>query len=153
MSGKKLKLYLDMCVFNRPFDDQSQPKIMIEAQIFIMLMDMMSEGVFDLVNSFALEYENSKNPNVENMMKISDFMEYSKEHIHYSEDILDRSLEFEKLGLSGMDAVHIACAEKANVDFFVTCDDRLIKKLQRFDDMRIVCYNIIDFVSREVFKK
>ena len=153
MSDKKLKLYLDMCIFNRPFDDQSQPKIMIEAQIFIMLMAMMSEGLFDLINSFALEYENSKNPNVENMMKITDFLEYSTDYIHYSEDILDRSLEFEKLGLSGMDAVHIACAEKANADFFVTCDDRLIKKLQRVDDMGIVCYNIIDFVSREVFKR
>ncbi len=30
---------------------------------------------------------------------------------------LDRSLEFEKYGLMGMDAVHIACAEKAKADF------------------------------------
>ena len=50
---------------------------MIEAQIFIMLVAMVSEGLFNLVNSFALEYENSKNPNVENMMKIADFLEYS----------------------------------------------------------------------------
>jgi len=153
MSEKKLRLYLDMCVFNRPFDDQSQSKIMIEAQIFIMLMAMISEGLFILVNSFALEYENSKNPSVENMMKISDFLEYTTDYIHYSEDILERSLEFEKWGLSGMDAVHIACAEKAKADFFLTCDDRLIKKLQRVDDMEIACYNIIDFISKEVFKK
>lgn len=153
MNKKKLKLYLDMCVFNRPFDDQSQPRIMIETQIFIMLMAMISEGLFDLFNSFALEYENSKNPNVENMMKISDFLEYSTDYIHYSEDILDRSLEFEKLGLSGLDAIHIACAEKANADFFVTCDDRLIRKIQRVDNVRIACYTIVDFVSGEVFKK
>ncbi len=63
------------------------------------------------------------------------------------EDILDRSLEFEKRGLYGMDAVHIACAEKAKADFFVTCDDRLIKKLQRVDNIEIPCYNIINFVS------
>lgn len=153
MNKKKLKLYLDMCVFNRPFDDQSQPRIMIETQIFIMLMAMISEGLFDLFNSFALEYENSKNPNVENMMKISDFLEYSTDYIHYSEDILDRSLEFEKLGLPGIDAVHIACAEKANADFFVTCDDRLIRRVQRVDNVGIACYNIVDFVSGEVFKK
>jgi len=52
-----------------------------------------------------------------------------------------------------MDAVHIAWAEKAKADFFVTCDDRLINKLQRVDDMEIACYNIIDFISKEVFKK
>ncbi len=53
---KKLKLYLDMCVYNRPFDDQRQPKIMTETQIFIMLLAMISEVGIELVNSFALEY-------------------------------------------------------------------------------------------------
>ena len=52
----------------------------------------------------------------------------------------------------GMDAVHIACAEKAKADFFVTCDDNLINKLERIDNIGIVYYNVIDFVSREVFK-
>jgi predicted nucleic acid-binding protein len=65
---------------------------------------------------------------------------------------LDRSLELEKRGLMGMDAVHIACAEKAKADFFVTCDDDLIKKLERIDNIKIAFYNVIDFVSREVFK-
>jgi hypothetical protein len=37
--------------------------------------------------------------------------------------------------------------------FFVTCDNNLIKKLERIDNIGIVYYNVIDFVSREVFKK
>ncbi|MFH1673553.1 MAG: hypothetical protein ABIF87_09060 [Pseudomonadota bacterium] len=147
-----MRLYLDMCVYNRPFDDQSQPRIMIETQIFIMLLAMISDGRFDLVNSFALEYENSKNPNIENMLKISDFLGYSSDYISYDEGLLDRSLELEKYGLMGMDAVHIACAEKAKADFFITCDDNLIKKLERIDKIRIAYYNAIDFAYREVFK-
>ncbi len=147
-----MKLYLDMCVYNRPFDDQSQPRIMLESQIFIMLLSMISEGRFDLINSFALEYENSKNPNIENMLKISDLLGYSIDYMSWNEGILDRSLEFEKYGLMGMDAVHIACAEKAKVDFFLTCDDNLIKKLERIDNIGIIYYNVIDFVSKEVFK-
>ena len=66
--------------------------------------------------------------------------------------ILDKALEFEKCGLMGMDAIHIACAEKAKADFFVTCDDNLIKKLKRIDKITILYYNVIDFASREVFK-
>jgi len=54
--------------------------------------------------------------------------------------------------LTGMDAVHIACAEKAKADFFVTCDDDLVKKLERIDKIGIAYYNIIDFISKEVFK-
>jgi len=149
----KVKLYLDMCVYNRPFDDQSQSRIMIETQIFILLLAMISEGRVDLINSFALEYENSKNPNIENMLKISDCLGYSTDYITCDEGILDRSLKFEKYGLMGMDAMHMACAEKAKADFFVTCDDDLIKKLERIDNIGIVYYNVIDFVSKEVFKK
>lgn len=147
-----MKLYLDMCVYNRPFDDQCQPRIMLEARIFIMLLSMISEGRFNLINSFALEYENSKNPNIENMLKISDLLGYSADYISCDEGILDRSLEFEKYGLMGMDAVHIACAEKAKVDFFVTCDDNLIKKLTQIDNIEVIYYNVINFVAREVFK-
>jgi len=76
----------------------------------------------------------------------------SRSPLSCDEGILDRSLEFEKYGLMGMDAVHIACAEKAKADFFVTCDDNLIKNLKRIDNIRIAYYNVIGFVSREVFK-
>ena len=141
-----------MCVYNRPFDDQSQPRILLESQIFIMLLLMRSEGRFELLNSFALEYENGKNPNIENMLKISDLLRYSTDYISCDEGILDRSLEFEKYGLMGMDAMHVACAENAKADFFVTCDDNLIKKLKRIDNIRVAFYNVIDFVSKEVFK-
>jgi len=53
--------------------------------------------------------------------------------------LLHRSLEFEKYGLMGMDAMHVACAENAKADFFVTCDDNLIKKLERIDNIGIHC--------------
>jgi len=39
----------------------------------------------------------------------------------------------------GMDAMHVACAENAKADFFVTCDDNLIKKLERIDNIGIHC--------------
>jgi hypothetical protein len=70
----KIKIYLDMCVYNRPFDDQRHYRIHAETQIFIMLMSMIAEGNFELVDSFALRYENSKNPKVENRLMISDLL-------------------------------------------------------------------------------
>jgi len=77
--------------------------------------------------------------------KVSDYISCDKW-------ILERSIELEKYGLTGMDAVHIACAEKAKADFFVTCDDNLVKKLERIDKIEIAYYNIIDFISKEVFR-
>ena len=147
-----MKLYLDMCVYNRPFDDQRQHRINTETQVFIILMSMISEGSLDLVNSFALQYENSKNPKIDNMLRISDILEYSTDYISFDKWISERSIELEKYGLTGMDAVHIACAEKAKADFFVTCDDNLLKKLERIDKIEVAYYIIIDFISKEVFK-
>ena len=141
-----------MCVYNRPFDDQLQYRINTETQIFIILMSMILEGRLELVNSFALQYENSKNTKIENMLRISDILEYSKNYISYDKWILERSIQLEKYGLKGMDAIHIACAEKAKADFFITCDDGLIKKLEKIDKIEVAYYNIIDFVSKEVFK-
>ena len=148
-----MTLYLDMCVYNRPFDDQSQSRIMLETQIFVILLAMAWGGRCKLVNSFALAYENSRNPNIENMLKIKDLLGYSDEYISYDISILDKALELENFGLIGLDAIHIACAQKAKVDFFVTCDDNLLKKMKRIANSGLKCYNVIDFISKEVFKR
>jgi hypothetical protein len=54
----------------------------------------------------------------------------------------------------GMDAIHFACAESAGVDFFISCDDKLIKKLSRTGKARLKVRfdNLIEFMAREVFK-
>jgi predicted nucleic acid-binding protein len=36
-----------------------------------------------------------------------------------------------KRGIKPMDAVHVALAEAAGVDFFCSCDDGLVRKLKR----------------------
>ena len=146
-----MKLYLDMCVYNRPFDDQSQPRIVIETQIVVVLLLMASQGYLDLINSFALAYENSRNPKIENRIRISDLLEFSSDYISFDEQIINKALEHENMGISGMDALHVACAEKAKVDFFVTCDDRLINKLKKTPDLKVSCCSLLEFVSQEVF--
>ena len=34
---KMAKLYLDLCVYNRPFDDQKQTRIALETNAFVYL--------------------------------------------------------------------------------------------------------------------
>ena len=56
------RLYLDTSVYNRPFDDVSQPRIWFEALAFAAILQMRESGSVELVNSDVLEYENSRNP-------------------------------------------------------------------------------------------
>lgn len=96
-------------------------------------------------------YENSKNPKVENRIRIADLLAFSSEHVSFDQQSVNRALEHEKTGINGMDALHVACAEKAKVDFFVTCDDRLTKNLKERPDLRVSCCSLLELVSQEVF--
>lgn len=55
-----MKIYLDNCCYNRPFDDQSQLKIHLETQAKLYIQAKIKEGVYDLVWSYILDYENGK---------------------------------------------------------------------------------------------
>ena len=45
-----------------------------------------------------------------------------------SDSIKARALGLEQAGLKALDALHLACAEAARADSFLTCDDRLIRR-------------------------
>lgn len=60
------RVYLDTSIYNRPFDDQTQPKIFLETQAIILILQMVEARLIELVNSSVLEYENSRNPFVVN---------------------------------------------------------------------------------------
>ena len=50
-------IYLDNCCLNRPFDDQSQPRIKIESEAKLEIQDMVRRGEMDLENG-ANPFEN-----------------------------------------------------------------------------------------------
>ncbi|WP_242045439.1 MULTISPECIES: hypothetical protein [unclassified Calothrix] len=60
------RVYLDTSVYNRPFDDQTQPKIFLETQAIILILQMVEARLIELVSSSVLDYENSRNPFVIN---------------------------------------------------------------------------------------
>ncbi|OUD13783.1 hypothetical protein [Thioflexithrix psekupsensis] len=57
-----MKVYLDNCSFNRPYDDHSQVIVRIESDAKMVIQEMIQKQEIELVWSFILEYENDKNP-------------------------------------------------------------------------------------------
>lgn len=57
-----MRVYLDMCCYNRPYDDQTQFKVAMEAQSKIHIQNLIKNGELELVGSYTLDYEASKNP-------------------------------------------------------------------------------------------
>jgi len=57
-----VKICLDTSVYNRPFDDQTQPRIWMETLALALILQLVEAGEATIVNSSVLEFENSRNP-------------------------------------------------------------------------------------------
>jgi hypothetical protein len=57
-----MKIYLDNCCFNRPFDDQSQLRIKLESEAKLKIQDDIRAQRIQLVWSYILDLENDNNP-------------------------------------------------------------------------------------------
>jgi predicted nucleic acid-binding protein len=148
-----MKVYLDLCVYNRPFDDQEQPRVAIETMEFMFLLEKAISKEITIINSFVLEYENSKSPLIDRKDKIGDLLKIASEYVRYSERLEKKANEIEKEGFMAVDALHIACAETAKSDFFITCDDLLLRKGKvNREKLKVRIIGLMEFFSEEVFK-
>ena len=86
-----MKIYLDCCCFNRPFDDQSQLRIRLEAEAKLKIQEEIRAGNFQLVWSYILDYENSRNPYQERKIRIGGWKKYAAQDIHESKEVLERA--------------------------------------------------------------
>ena len=57
-----MRIYLDNCCFNRPYDDQRQISVSLDTQAKLYVQDKIKARELELVTSFVLNYENSQNP-------------------------------------------------------------------------------------------
>ena len=140
-----MKIYLDNCSFNRPFDDQVQLKIRLETEAKLYIQSKILSGDIFLVWSYILEYENNYNPFPERKEIIEEWKKIANEIILESADIMVNARLLVSMGLKSKDALHVACAIEAGCDFFITTDTGIIKKLINFERIRVI--NPVQFIT------
>jgi predicted nucleic acid-binding protein len=121
-------IYLDTNVYNRPFDDQTQLRISLETLAFISILQMIETNQITLVTSTVLVLENDYNPFPVRQQWVNYCLNYTKHHQTVNDNIRHRAKQLESKALKSRDALHLACAEVAACDYFLTCDDLLIKR-------------------------
>ena len=122
-----MRIYLDACSFNRPFDDQSQLRIRLEAEAKLKIQEEIRARKIELVWSYILDYENAKNPYPERKLRISGWRDYAKMEVQESTELLASASTLHKEGLPKLDSLHLACAITAGCEYFITTDDRILK--------------------------
>jgi len=53
-----MKIYLDNCCFNRPFDDQTNFRIRLESEAIKMILFLCEQKHWQLISSKIVEFEN-----------------------------------------------------------------------------------------------
>lgn len=125
-----MRIYLDNCSYNRPYDDQTQMRIHLETEAKLHIQDMIKNKEIELVTSYMLDYENAKNRFSHKRRAISEFMNMNESYYvdkDKSGQALEIAEEIQKTGVKNIDALHVACAILAESSYFITTDDRLLK--------------------------
>jgi predicted nucleic acid-binding protein len=115
-----MKIYLDVCCLNRPFDDANQDRVRIESEAVLTILSRCQTRDWILISSEVVDVEVSKIPDGERRQKVSFLCSISRSNIIIDEDVEKRAMEFSQLGFRSFDALHIACAEKGGVDVLLT---------------------------------
>lgn len=136
-------VYLDNCCFNRPFDDQSQVRILLETEAKLAVQERIHRGALRLAWSYMMDYENAANPFADRRLSISAWRGFAAVDISGSDEIAARASHIRGLGFRAKDAIHLSCAIEAGCNIFLTTDSGIIKKAGLVSDIAIL--NPVDY--------
>ena len=142
-----MRIYLDNCCYNRPYDDQSQFSVNLEAQAKLFIQTQIHLGRYELVTSDMLYYEIQQMPYESRKQAIEAFIEdHSSFHVGYErqEQVDAIASEIMKSGIKYKDACHIASAVLAECAYFLSTDKRLLK----CRSSNIIILNPVEFISQ-----
>ena len=142
-----MKVYLDMCAIQRPLDTPDQIRIVLEAEAVLGILLLCETGQLALVSSDALRYELEQNPLPARKEYARAVLRLAHTHIPLSEEVRERASQLTELGFKPLDALHVASAEAAQVQYFCTCDDRLLRKAREAIGWRMKVVSPIEMVQ------
>jgi len=70
------KVYFDVCCLNRPFDDQTQDRIRLEAEAVIAIMGHIEAGDYHWLSSEVVDKEIQQNPNAERRLRVERLLRF-----------------------------------------------------------------------------
>ena len=138
-----MRIYLDNCCFNRPFDDQNQFKIKLETEAKLFIQQGIVNGNYDLIWSYILEFENIQNKYDDRRNSIYGWKSIAKIFCVENDKIIEYAEGLMKINIRTKDALHISCSVFAHADYFITVDKQLFNL--KLNDIKII--NPLNFIN------
>ena len=145
------KIYLDTCCLNRSFDDQTQERIRLESEAVLAVLSRIEKGEWDWIGSEVLMDEIEQTPDTQKLSRARLLSGFIKQTVEIGEAEVERSKELQGEGFKEFDSLHLACAENAKADVFLSTDDRLLKLAKRISNrLRIQVENPLAWVEEMI---
>ncbi|MEY4519597.1 MAG: hypothetical protein RLZZ499_2197 [Cyanobacteriota bacterium] len=141
-------IYLDYNCFQRGFDDLTQTRIKIEAIACQEIFTQAERNKVTLIWSFMHQDETLLCPFPQRKYAVLNMATLCQVKVPPKIEIVELAKSFQQqTKLSSKDAIHVAVAEHIKANFFVTCDDNLIKQAVKLS-LQIAIINPIDYIRK-----
>jgi predicted nucleic acid-binding protein len=144
------QVYLDACCLNRPFDDQHQDRIRLEAEAVLLILEHCEAGEWQWISSAVVEEEVNNTPDSERRQRVRNMLRAAHVTVALTATGIERARHIKALGFRTYDALHLACAEQASVDVVLTTDDRVLRTATRHaEKLTVRVANPLDWLLEE----
>jgi predicted nucleic acid-binding protein len=144
-----VKIYLDTCVWCRPFDKPT-PRIIKEAEALHIILSLADEAKIEIVGSGIILFEASMIDAAEKRDAVFALIHKSVTIFAKTTEEVERLVaELMKCELDSMDAAHIATAIDNSADIFLTTDNEILRKRDCISKFGIIVKNPADYVKGE----
>jgi predicted nucleic acid-binding protein len=140
----RIRIYLDNCAYNRPFDDKDRMTIRMEAEAKLQIQENIRKNVYELIWSYMNEYENNDNPYDEKREAIGVWKNIAAYICIPNDRLLEKGIKIQQMAIKPKDSLNLACAIDSGCRYFITTDKVLLKKAGLFSEIEII--NPIDFI-------
>lgn len=126
-----MRLYLDTCCLNRPWDDLRQLRVQLEADVVLAIAKAVDSGGITLCGSAILDLEIARNPDADRRFKVQEFVSKAGLYQEWQPAQRARAERLILLGFRPLDAAHVASAEALDADLLLTTDDQFLATARR----------------------
>jgi predicted nucleic acid-binding protein len=145
-----MRIYLDACSLNRPFDDHRIDRNRLEAEAVLIILQHVHAGEWEYAAGDAVELEIDANPDSQKREAVRGLLVFRTRTIPSDDAVFARASVLHGLGFQPMDAVHIASAEAAACDVLLTTDDAMLRRARRLaSDLRVRVANPLDWIKEQ----
>ena len=144
-------IYLDTCCYGRPYDDQSQFRIVAEAAAIAAIIETCRIAHYCIAGSMAVTSEIGDIRNAEKRKVVETFFDETINlYFIITTSEVARAHTLKAEGLGDMDSLHLAAAESVGADALLTTDDPFIRICARKKLSFVKVINPLNFLPEVI---